>query len=209
MPDQPRLELLPAVDVVGGRAVQLVQGVAGTGGDFGDPLEAALAWQEQGAQWLHLVDLDAAFGRGSNADLLARIVDVLDIAYEPQRRLYDDDGSLVGIADLFILGTKRLHEYDGAVHRDKAAHRADLRRDSGLNHADFVRRGFTLDDLLNHALVTMHEIDRDLDRPHKMRRYRAWAKLVDESLYSATGRQRLMNRWHRQMGVAEWSRTAC
>ena len=53
----PILELLPAVDVAGGRAVQLVQGVAGTGGEFGDPLQAALAWQEAGARWLHLVDL--------------------------------------------------------------------------------------------------------------------------------------------------------
>ena len=79
---QPRLELLPAVDVVEGRAVQLVQGVAGTGGEFGDPVEAALAWQEQGAEWLHLVDLDAAFGRGSNAELLARIVGTLDIQVE-------------------------------------------------------------------------------------------------------------------------------
>ena len=82
MTSQPILQLLPAVDVVGGRAVQLVQGVAGTGGDFGDPLQAALAWQEQGAQWLHLVDLDAAFGRGSNADLLASIVGTLDIDVE-------------------------------------------------------------------------------------------------------------------------------
>src|SRR6476469_8235382 len=78
----PRLELLPAVDVQGGRAVQLVQGVAGTGGEFGDPVEAALAWQEQGAEWLHLVDVDAAFGRGSNAELLARIVGTLDIQVE-------------------------------------------------------------------------------------------------------------------------------
>ena len=62
--------------------MQLVQGVAGTGGEFGDPLEAALAWQEQGAEWLHLVDLDAAFGRGSNAELLARIVGTLDIQVE-------------------------------------------------------------------------------------------------------------------------------
>jgi 1-(5-phosphoribosyl)-5-[(5-phosphoribosylamino)methylideneamino] imidazole-4-carboxamide isomerase/N-(5'phosphoribosyl)anthranilate isomerase len=79
---QPILQLLPAVDVVQGRAVQLVQGIAGTGGDFGDPLQAALAWQEQGSQWLHLVDLDAAFGRGSNADLLASIVGTLDIDVE-------------------------------------------------------------------------------------------------------------------------------
>jgi phosphoribosyl isomerase A len=77
-----RLELLPAVDVSGGQAVQLVQGVAGTGGQFGDPWEAARTWQDQGAEWIHLVDLDAAFGRGSNRDLLASIVDRLDIKVE-------------------------------------------------------------------------------------------------------------------------------
>ena len=68
MTTAPRLALLPAVDVAGGEAVQLVQGVAGTGGQFGDPWEAAKAWQDQGAEWLHLVDLDAAFGRGSNRE---------------------------------------------------------------------------------------------------------------------------------------------
>jgi phosphoribosylanthranilate isomerase len=82
MTDTPRLQLLPAVDVAGGEAVQLVQGVAGTGGRFGDPWGAALAWQEQGAEWLHLVDLDAAFGRGSNRQLLADIVGRLDIDVE-------------------------------------------------------------------------------------------------------------------------------
>jgi len=82
MTDTPRLELLPAVDVQDGRAVQLVQGVAGSGGEFGDPWEAALAWQEQGAEWLHLVDLDAAFGRGTNRELLARIVGRLDLEVE-------------------------------------------------------------------------------------------------------------------------------
>ena len=90
-PAQPRLELLPAVDVVEGRAVQLVQGVAGTGGEFGDPLDAALGWQEQGAEWLHLVDLDAAFGRGSNAELLATIVGTLDIKVEMSGGIRDAD----------------------------------------------------------------------------------------------------------------------
>ncbi|MGL5816137.1 MAG: bifunctional 1-(5-phosphoribosyl)-5-((5-phosphoribosylamino)methylideneamino)imidazole-4-carboxamide isomerase/phosphoribosylanthranilate isomerase PriA [Phycicoccus sp.] len=90
MTDLPRLELLPAVDVVDGRAVQLVQGVAGTGGEFGDPLEAALVWQGQGAEWLHLVDLDAAFGRGSNADVLAEIVGRLDIDVEMSGGIRDD-----------------------------------------------------------------------------------------------------------------------
>jgi phosphoribosyl isomerase A len=77
-----RLELLPAVDIADGRAVQLVQGVAGSGGEFGDPLDAALAWQEQGAEWLHLVDLDAAFGRGSNRELVDTIVRTVDIQVE-------------------------------------------------------------------------------------------------------------------------------
>jgi phosphoribosylanthranilate isomerase len=77
-----RLELLPAVDVSGGQAVQLVQGVAGSGGQFGDPWDAARAWQDQGAEWIHLVDLDAAFGRGSNRELLAGIVGRLDIKVE-------------------------------------------------------------------------------------------------------------------------------
>jgi 1-(5-phosphoribosyl)-5-[(5-phosphoribosylamino)methylideneamino] imidazole-4-carboxamide isomerase/N-(5'phosphoribosyl)anthranilate isomerase len=70
----PRLELLPAVDVRGGQAVQLVQGVAGSGSEYGDPLKAALAWQSAGAEWIHLVDLDAAFGQGSNREILADVV---------------------------------------------------------------------------------------------------------------------------------------
>lgn len=68
------LELLPAVDVVNGRAVRLNQGKAGTEQEYGDPAEAVALFVEQGAQWIHLVDLDAAFGRGSNHELLARIV---------------------------------------------------------------------------------------------------------------------------------------
>jgi len=68
-----RLELLPAVDVADGQAVRLTQGAAGTETGYGDPLSAALDWFEGGAEWIHLVDLDAAFGRGSNADLLAEV----------------------------------------------------------------------------------------------------------------------------------------
>lgn len=85
-----KLQLLPAVDVQGGQAVQLVQGVAGTQKEFGDPLEAALRWQDGGAEWLHLVDLDAAFGRGSNADLLREIVGKLDLSVELSGGIRDD-----------------------------------------------------------------------------------------------------------------------
>lgn len=69
-----RLELLPAVDVVDGKAVRLNQGEAGTEQIYGDPIEAVAMFVEQGAEWIHLVDLDAAFGRGSNYDLIASIV---------------------------------------------------------------------------------------------------------------------------------------
>ena len=84
------LVLLPAVDVAGGQAVRLVQGAAGSQTSYGDPLEAALAWQSAGAQWIHLVDLDAAFGRGSNAELLARLVGKLDVKVEMSGGIRDD-----------------------------------------------------------------------------------------------------------------------
>lgn len=86
-----RLELLPAVDVVGGEAVRLVQGEAGSETSYGDPLTAALEWQAGGAEWLHLVDLDAAFGRGSNAELLAEVVGKLDIKVELTGGIRDDE----------------------------------------------------------------------------------------------------------------------
>lgn len=85
------LELLPAVDIKGGQAVQLVQGVDGSEKRFGDPVEAALRWQEMGAEWLHLVDLDAAFGVGSNRELQAEIVGRLDISVEMSGGIRDDE----------------------------------------------------------------------------------------------------------------------
>jgi phosphoribosylanthranilate isomerase len=84
------LVLLPAVDVQGGRAVQLTQGVAGSEKVFGDPLAAAQRWQDGGASWLHLVDLDAAFGRGSNADVIAGITAAVDLNVELSGGIRDD-----------------------------------------------------------------------------------------------------------------------
>lgn len=85
------LTLLPAVDVADGQAVRLVQGAAGSETTYGDPLEAALTWQRDGASWIHLVDLDAAFGRGSNAHLLAEVVRQLDVAVELSGGIRDDE----------------------------------------------------------------------------------------------------------------------
>ncbi len=88
--DTPRLELLPAVDVADGQAVRLVQGELGSETSYGDPLAAALDWQNGGAEWIHLVDLDAAFGKGSNAELLASVVATLDTQVELSGGIRDD-----------------------------------------------------------------------------------------------------------------------
>jgi 1-(5-phosphoribosyl)-5-[(5-phosphoribosylamino)methylideneamino] imidazole-4-carboxamide isomerase/N-(5'phosphoribosyl)anthranilate isomerase len=93
-----RFVLLPAVDVADGQAVRLVQGEAGSETSYGDPLAAALAWQEQGAEWVHLVDLDAAFGRGSNHDLLAAVVGKLDVAVELSGGIRDDESLAAALA---------------------------------------------------------------------------------------------------------------
>jgi phosphoribosylanthranilate isomerase len=82
---------LPAVDVVDGKAVRLVQGVAGSETDYGSALDAAMQWQRDGADWIHLVDLDAAFGRGSNRPLLAEVIGKLDVAVELSGGIRDDD----------------------------------------------------------------------------------------------------------------------
>lgn len=84
------LVLLPAVDVADGQAVRLVRGEAGSETRYGSPRDAALAWQSAGAEWVHLVDLDAAFGRGSNRELLAEVVGELDVAVELSGGIRDD-----------------------------------------------------------------------------------------------------------------------
>ena len=100
-----RLQLLPAVDVADGQAVRLVQGAAGSETGYGDPLEAALAWQGDGAEWIHLVDLDAAFDRGSNAELLASVVARLDVSVELSGGIRDDDS----LARALATGARRVN----------------------------------------------------------------------------------------------------
>jgi 1-(5-phosphoribosyl)-5-[(5-phosphoribosylamino)methylideneamino] imidazole-4-carboxamide isomerase/N-(5'phosphoribosyl)anthranilate isomerase len=113
------LQLLPAVDVADGQAVRLVQGAAGSETTYGDPLDAALAWQRQGAEWIHLVDLDAAFGRGSNAKLLAEVVRKLDVAVELSGGIRDDaslEAALSTGAARVNLGTAALENPDWCDH---------------------------------------------------------------------------------------------
>jgi phosphoribosylanthranilate isomerase len=129
------LELLPAVDVQGGRAVQLVQGVAGSEKAFGDPVDAALNWQSRGAEWIHLVDLDAAFGRGENRRLLAEIVGRLDIKVEMSGGIRDDeslDAALAAGCRRVNVGTAALEHPEWcaraiAEHGDRVAVGLDVR----------------------------------------------------------------------------------
>jgi 1-(5-phosphoribosyl)-5-[(5-phosphoribosylamino)methylideneamino] imidazole-4-carboxamide isomerase/N-(5'phosphoribosyl)anthranilate isomerase len=109
------LTLLPAVDIVEGQAVRLVRGEAGSETGYGDPLAAALAWQQAGAQWLHVVDLDAAFGRGNNREVIAKVVASVDVAVEVSGGIRDDaalDAALATGAERVNLGTAALENPD-------------------------------------------------------------------------------------------------
>ena len=113
MTDNPRLELLPAVDVAGGQAVRLVQGAEGSETSYGDPLRAAQDWSDGGAEWIHLVDLDAAFGRGTNASLLSAVVNAVDVKIEMSGGIRDDESLKRALAtgcDRVNLGTAALED---------------------------------------------------------------------------------------------------
>jgi len=135
MSETARLALLPAVDVADGQAVRLVQGEAGSETSYGDPLEAALTWQRDGAEWIHLVDLDAAFGRGSNAAQLADVVKALDVQVELSGGIRDDASLRAALATgctRVNIGTAALEDPEWcakaiAEHGDRIAVGLDVR----------------------------------------------------------------------------------
>ena len=155
------LILLPAVDVADGKAVRLVQGELGTETSYGSPLDAALSWQEQGAEWIHLVDLDAAFGKGSNRELLKEVTAKLDIKVELSGGIRDDESlnnSLATGAARINLGTAALENPDWtakviAQHGDKIAIGLDVR---GRNLA---ARGWTKEG--GELIETLQRLDKD------------------------------------------------
>ena len=129
------LELLPAVDVKDGRAVRLVQGELEKESVYGAPLDVALEFQAAGAEWLHLVDLDAAFGRGENSALLAEVVGKLDIKVELSGGIRDDESLKRALATgcrRVNLGTAALEDPEWtarviAEHGDRIAVGLDVR----------------------------------------------------------------------------------
>jgi 1-(5-phosphoribosyl)-5-[(5-phosphoribosylamino)methylideneamino] imidazole-4-carboxamide isomerase/N-(5'phosphoribosyl)anthranilate isomerase len=108
------LVLLPAVDIAGGQAVRLVQGEAGSETGYGDPIAAARDWADQGASWIHLVDLDAAFGRGSNLEVIQAVIDrVEDVRVELSGGIRDDaslEAALATGAQRVNIGTAALED---------------------------------------------------------------------------------------------------
>lgn len=115
----PTLTLLPAVDVAGGLAVRLTQGAAGSETDYGSPVDAAEDWASQGAQWIHLVDLDAAFGRGDNRAVISEVIDSVggSVLIELSGGIRDDDSlraALATGASRINLGTAALENPEWA-----------------------------------------------------------------------------------------------
>jgi 1-(5-phosphoribosyl)-5-[(5-phosphoribosylamino)methylideneamino] imidazole-4-carboxamide isomerase/N-(5'phosphoribosyl)anthranilate isomerase len=143
------LILLPAVDVVDGKAVRLVQGVAGSETDYGSALDAALQWQRDGADWIHLVDLDAAFGRGSNRDLLVEVIGKLDVAVELSGGIRDDESLTAALRTgcaRVNLGTAALENPQWCArmiseHGDKVAVGLDVKIDPSLPDGGYRLRG--------------------------------------------------------------------
>jgi phosphoribosylanthranilate isomerase len=159
------LTLLPAVDVADGKAVRLVQGASGTETYYGAPLDAALAWQADGAEWVHLVDLDAAFGRGSNRELLAEVIGKLDVEVELSGGIRDDaslEAALSTGCARVNLGTAALENPEWcarsiAAHGDKIAVGLDVRiTEEGHRLA---ARGWTKDG--GDLWETLDRLDRD------------------------------------------------
>ena len=150
------LELLPAVDVAGGQAVRLVQGAAGTETSYGDPVDAAMAWQDAGAEWIHLVDLDAAFGRGSNGPQLADLIGQLKVRVELSGGIRDEGSLATALATgctRVVIGTAALENPDWvaeviAEHRDRIAVGLDV-RGTRLAARGWTTDGGELDDALD------------------------------------------------------------
>ena len=168
------LILLPAVDVSGGQAVRLVQGAAGTETGYGDPVDAALAWQDGGADWIHLVDLDAAFGRGSNGPQLADLIGQLTVKVEMSGGIRDDESLSRALATgctRVVIGTAAMEDPDWVAavigeYGDRIAVGLDV-RGTRLAARGWTTDGGELDDALDRletagcARYVVTDIDKD------------------------------------------------
>lgn len=137
----------------------------------------------------------ATGGAESIWEVLLRVLHrACEVAVESQHEIFDESGAFIARVDLWLIGTKRAHEYDGAVHLDPKQHREDLKRDRRLGANGWERRGYTSYDVLHQAVSILRDADHALGRPHDPARVRAWHAILKQSLFSPAGQQLLRDR---------------
>lgn len=208
--DSPEEILLRAARDLGLLDMVMLVDSARQAGDV-DPerMEAILASGRPGVRMLREA-WRRSTGKAESAPetLLQQFHLVMEVPFTPQVELFTEAGQFIARVDLLVDGTTDVHEYDGEHHRGARQHRTDLRRERDLQRGGYNRRGFVLDDLLNHPVAMMQELDRLLGRSPDPRRIARWRALVENSLYSEAGRERLMNRWRRRRGILDWANSA-
>ncbi len=160
-----------------------------------EDIVAAAAPRRRGAPLLRRAVL-LCDGRSESAweTVLRMLHDSCGISVEPQKKLWTPDGQPLGRADLWLTGTKYLHEYDGEDHLPRARQRKDLARLRRLNDHDYVRRGYTAPDVLHQAVSILRDADRAVGRPHRPERIRPFHALLAESLFTPSGQKLFQQR---------------
>ncbi len=126
---------------------------------------------------------------------LLRVLHVVcDVPVEPQHTLYDG-GRFVARGDLWIVGTRVFHEYDGAGHLERRQQRKDLRRDRGVSNTGWIRRGYTATEVVHQANLILRDADLSLGRAHRPARVRRWYELLADSLFTPRGTAEICRRW--------------
>lgn len=154
-----------------------------------EELQAIASTRRPGARRLRAA-LPLVDGRAESLwESLLRLLHVVcDIEVEPQWQLVDADGVVVAHADLWVVGTTALHEYDGDEHERAPRRVRDRRRDRRVDRQSFVRRGYTSGDVIHRAVTILEDADRSLGRPHDPTRIREWHRLLRDSLFTPAGR---------------------
>ncbi len=167
----------------------------------GDDVTGAAGRRRTGAPMLRAA-LRHADPRSESAwETVLRILHVVcEVPVEPQLEVFDEHGGFLARGDLWIKGTRTLHEYDGGEHLEQRRHRQDLVRERRLGRAQWTRRGYTSHEVLEQAVGILRDADLSLGRPHRPERVRAWHALLAGSLFTPSGTHRLRRRWGLPVG---------
>jgi hypothetical protein len=161
-----------------------------------DELAEAAARRRRGAPMLRRIIRMLDVRSESPLESVMRVLHrAADIPVEPQHEVFDHWGRFVARGDLWIVGTNRLHEFDGGGHREPDIQRSDLTRDRRLIEANWQRFGFTKAQLLNEGASIIASTDRLLGRSWDPERLRRWNALIANSMFGRPGRARALRHW--------------